>query len=70
MGIALVPRGSPLIFVCDQRTSERCHERIETGCTDFAEAVAQMKRERWTVHRNLPPSRTYRHCCPRCCVPR
>lgn len=59
-----------IIFECDQQNSARCHETIETGCADFAEALAQMKREGWTTHRLLFPDKGYLHCCPRCLVPR
>ena len=38
-----------IIFICDSGTSPRCDEQIETGESEFADALRKARREGWGV---------------------
>jgi hypothetical protein len=69
-GVAVaIERTDQFIFVCDQRTSTRCEERVATQETDFNAALRLARFVGWTVYAKRPGP-GYIHCCPRCVSPR
>lgn len=50
-----------IIFVCDQ-----CHDALETGITEFDDAIAELRDEGWRSIAPAPGHLGWKHLCPDC----
>lgn len=56
-----------IIFVCDQENMAACEGTLETGESDWADAMTALNRAHWRVFRR---GAGWIHCCSKCLVPR